>query len=135
MKNITLTKRHKRLLSSLFFVLEQKIEAIEHVIKSPKDNASYMIEQDLDTEKLKRLSENCTDLRASLDLVSEKLQLSKRKISQSHYIQTMQSQMWESISDAFSSKLKGYGNELIESARKTDPDMEIIAEKIDQLRL
>lgn len=135
MENITLTERHTRLLSSLIFVLEQKTESIEHMMNHSAQNSSYNIEQDLSEEQKIALTKACKDLKKTIDEISEKLQLSKRKISQSHYINTIQSQMWENISDAFSNKLKGYGQDLIDSAKKSDPFIEVLSEKIDRLRL
>ena len=134
MGEINITKRHRRFLSSLFFVLEQKTEAIEHMIRHSEENASYDIDQDLIAEKKVALSLACRELKKTLKEISQKLGLSKRKISQSQYINTIQSQMWENISDAFSDKLKGYGSEMTSSARATDEYIHLLSQKIDSLR-
>ena len=135
MGNLDITKRHKRLLSSLFFVLEQKTEAIEHMIGHSKENASYIIEQDLSNEQKENISLACKELKESLFEISNELDLSIRKISQAQYISTIQSQMWENISDVFSDKLKGYGEEVKEAGRLADPFIQQIADRIDKLKL
>lgn len=135
MEDISISKRHKRLLASLFFVLEQKIESIEHMLNHSQDNATYFIEQDLDPERREKLGISCVDLKTKIAEVSRILELKKRKISQTQYISTIQSQMWENISDAFSDKLKGYGKELVDSGKKADPLIREIADLIDQLRV
>ena len=134
MENTNLSDRHQRLLSSLLFVLEQKTESIEHMLLHPEENATYHIEQDLQESEKKRMLESCSDLKASLKDVGNQLGLKKRAISQRQYISTIQSQMWENISDAFSSKMKGYGKTLVGSAKQTDPLIEMLADKIDQIR-
>ena len=134
MEELYINKRHKRLLSSLFFVLEQKTEAIEHMIHHSASNASYNIDQDLSDEQKAALRSACLQLKEALNEISQKLDLSKRKISQSQYINTIQSQMWENISDAFSDKLKGYGKDLIKSAKGTDQYIQLLSDKIDSLR-
>jgi uncharacterized phage infection (PIP) family protein YhgE len=134
MEDLNITKRHRRFLSSLFFVLEQKAEAIEHMLLHPAENASYVIKQDLNEEQKVKLRSACTELKEALTEISQKLGLSRRKISQSQYINTIQSQMWENISDAFSDKLQGYGSDMIESAKITDQYIDLLSEKIDKLR-
>ena len=135
MSDKQISNRHKRLLSSLFFVLEQKIEAIEHMINHTPKNATYEIHQDLEVQQVQYLKNQSSKLKEKLAEVSNILRLKSRKISQSQYITTMQSQMWENISDAFSDKLKGYGKELVDSGKKADPLIEEIADLIDQLKI
>ncbi len=130
-----ISKRHKRLLSSLFFVLEQKIESIEHMINHTQKNATYEIQQDLEDHQLQALKIECATLKARIAKASIKLDLKNRKISQSQYIATMQSQMWENISDAFSDKLKGYGKEVVEGGKQADHLVQQIADQIDKLKL
>ena len=130
-----ISKRHKRLLSSLFFVLEQKIESIEHMIHHTPDNAAYSIKQDLKEYEFHALTENCTQLKNTIREVAMELDLPKRNISQYQYVSTIQSQMWENISDAFSDKLHGYGKNMVSNAKSVDPLIQKIAHEIDNLRL
>lgn len=130
-----LSKTHKRILASLLFVLEQKVENIQHFINHHQENASYIIEQDLKEYESQYLEENCEKLKIKIDEVSRKFGLKKRSINQFQYIQTIQSQMWEHISDAFSDKLKGYGEKLKTDARQVDPDIKELSEIIDNLKL
>ena len=130
-----LSKTHKRILASLLFVLEQKVENIEHIINHHPENASYEIEQDLKEYERPRILENCDKLKVKIDEVSRKFGLKKRSINQYQYIQTIQSQMWEHISDAFSDKLKGYGEKLKTDARQVDPQIKELSDIIDQLKL
>jgi len=130
-----LSKTHKRILTSLLFVLEKKIENIEHIINHHPENASYVIEQDLKEDESQQLLENCNNLKTKIDEVSRKFGLRKRSINQFQYIQTIQSQMWEHISDAFSDNLKGYGEKLKRDARQVDPDIKELSDIIDQLKL
>lgn len=134
MSDNKLSKRHKRLLSSLLFVLEQKTEAIEHMLNHSPENASYSIEQDLTSEKKLELARNCKELKQVMTLVAEELDLKQRKISQSQYISTIQSQMWENVTDAFSDKLKGYGQEVVTKGKVADPFVQQLSDQIDKLR-
>ena len=59
----------------------------------------------------------------------------KRQISQSQYISTIQSQMWEYISDAFSDKLKCYGNQVVSNAKQIDPFIKELSDRIEKLSL
>ncbi len=135
MENQELTKTHKRLLGSLFFVLEQKIESIEKMITHPSINASYIIEQDLSQSGAEELSEACREIKSQIARLSEQFDIKKRVISQRHYIETIQSQLWENISDAFSDKLKGYGNKVQRDGGMLDPYISKIAEKINELKV
>lgn len=130
-----LSKTHKRLLGSLFFVLEQKIESIEHMITHDRENASYIIEQDLSVSEIKHLAETCRDIKAQIFRLSEQYGIKKRVISQRHYIATIQSQLWENISDAFSDKLKGYGKQIQTDAKNLDPLVAEIAAKINEMKM
>ena len=135
MSNTVLSKRHKRLLSSLFFVLEQKTEAIEHMLNHSPENASYSIDQDLNEAKKEELIRACEELKKIMTLVAGELGLSKRKISQFQYISTIQSQMWENISDVFSDNLKGYGEIVVSDAKETDKYIQLISDQVDKLRI
>jgi len=134
MKKSKLSKTHKRILTSLLFVLEQKTEHIEHMINQPAENASYSIDQDLSEENKIRIQKSCTALKESLNHLAEEFNLSKRQISQAHYIKTMQSQMWEHISDAFSNKLKGYGQQTVVDAKQIDPSISKLSAIIEELK-
>lgn len=135
MSNEVLSKRHKRILSSLLFVLEQKIEDIEHMLNHLPENASYSIDQDLTIQQKEYLAAACKKLKKIMKHVVEKLNLNKRKFSQAQYISTIQSQMWENISDAFSDKLKGYGKEVVEGGKHADQSIQEIADQIEKLKL
>ena len=135
MSNEVLSKRHRRLLSSLLFVLEQKIEDIEHVLNHSPENASYSIDQDLTSQQKEYLASICIELKKVMKHVVDKLDLKKRKFSQAQYISTIQSQMWENISDAFSDKLKGYGKKVVSDAKETDPYIQMISDQIDKLKI
>jgi hypothetical protein len=135
MEKPALSKTHKRILSTLLFVLEQKIESIEHMILHPAENASYAIEQNLAEDAKTRLLQTCKSLKTDLHEMSIKFVLRKRTINQMQYINTMQSQMWENISDAFSGKLKGYGENIQSDAQQVDPYIKQLSHKIDMLRL
>ncbi len=135
MEKPALSKTHKRIISTLLFVLEQKIESIEHMILHPAENASYAIEQNLDEETKVMLLQTCKSLKNDIHEISINFELRKRTINQMQYINTMQSQMWENISDAFSDKLKGYGEKVQSDARQVDPYIKQLAESIDKLRL
>lgn len=135
MSNEVLSKRHRRLLSSLLFVLEQKIEDIEHVLNHSPENASYSIDQDLTSQQKEYLASICIELKKVMKHVVDKLDLNKRKFSQAQYISTIQSQMWENISDAFSDKLKGYGKKVVSDAKETDPYIQMISDQIDKLKI
>ncbi|MCG8309746.1 MAG: hypothetical protein MI975_20290 [Cytophagales bacterium] len=135
MEKITISKRHKRLLSSLLFVLEQKTESIEHMLRHAADNASYCIAQDLEDPKKKELIDSCARLKQVMREVSEQLDLPKRVIGQSQYISTIQSQMWENITDAFSGNLTGYGEGVMSSAGYADPFIQKLSDQIDKLKI
>lgn len=123
------------MLSSLFFVLEQKIESIEHMINHNPENATYTINQDLKEYEIHALREECSKLKETIHNVAVELDLPKRNISQYQYISTIQSQMWENITDVFSDKLKGYGKNLVSDAKPVDPLIQKIADQIDKLRI
>jgi hypothetical protein len=135
MDGLVLSKTHKRILSTLLFVLEQKIEAIEHMILQPKENASYFIEQDLSEDAKKHLLASCKSLRNQIFQMSATLDVRKRSISQAQYVSTMQSQMWEHITDAFSGKLKGYGEKLTSDAKLIDPYIQQLSDTITKLEI
>lgn len=135
METAALSKTHKRILGTLLFVVEQKVENIEHMILHTSENASYFIEQDLSEESKEQLLSKCKAIKHQIYQMSATFEVRKRKISQAHYISTIQSQMWEHISDAFSDKLKGYGDKLRSDAKIVDPQIKILAEMIDQLKL
>ena len=135
MEKSSLSKTHKRILSTLLFVLEQKIESIEHMILHPAENASFSIEQNLTDNVKIKLLQTCKSLKNDIHEMSAKFELRKRTINQMQYINTMQSQMWENISDAFSDKLKGYGENIQSDAREVDPYIKQLSEKIEMLRL
>lgn len=135
MEIITLSKTHTRILGTLLFVLEQKIEHIEHIINQPADNASYTVIKNLNSSETNQLLSNCDKLKKEIGLVAEKFGIKKRQIDQYQYINTLQSQMWEHISDAFSDKLKGYGEKLKEDAKQVDPFIQELSEIINQLKI
>ena len=130
-----LSKTHKRILASLLFVLEQKVENIEHILNQYPENASYIIEQDLPEDEVQRLLKNCEDLKVKIDKVSRQFGIRKRSVNQYQYVQTIQSQMWEHISDAFSDKLKGFGDQLQQDAKAVDPYIKELSDTIDQLKI
>jgi len=130
-----LSKTHARILGTLLFVLEQKVEHIEQIIKQPEENASYVIEQDINESEIHQLMNNCKELKKKIGIVAEKFGIKKRRIHQYHYINAIQSQMWEHISDAFSDKLNGYGEQLKTDAKQVDPFVQELSEIINQLKL
>jgi hypothetical protein len=130
-----LSKTHKRILASLLFVLEQKVEHIEHILNQNPENASYIIEQDLPKEEAKRLLTHCQALKVNIDAISRQFGIKKRSVNQYQYIQTIQSQMWEHIADAFSDKLKGFGAQLRQDAKEVDPFIKELSDVIDKLKL
>lgn len=135
MEEVKISKRHKRLLSSLLFVLEQKTESIEHMLCHSPTNASYEIRQDLDDQKKSELINSCAQFKDVMYHVVENLDLPARTISQTQYINTIQSQMWENVTDAFSKNLKGYGNEVASSASRADPFIQKLSDQIDKMKV
>jgi hypothetical protein len=135
MNKIELTETHKRLISSLFFILEQKTENIEHILRQTPENASYFVKQDISEDDKKRTLETCAQLKRAIDKSSSELSLKKRRISQAQYINTIQSHMWEHISDAFSYRMTGYGDRVASKAKVVDPFIKKISEIIDRLQL
>jgi hypothetical protein len=135
MENVHLSKTHARILGTLLFVLEQKSEQIEHIIRQPEENASYSVEKDLKAYEIHQLIQNCQELKMKISSIAEKFGIKKRKIHQYQYISAMQSQMWEHISDAFSDKLNGYGEKLKTDAKQVDPFIQELSEIINQLKL
>lgn len=135
MENINLSKTHTRILGTLLFVLEQKTEQIEHIIRQPEENASYTVEKDLREYEFYQLLHKCEELKKTISRVSEQFGIKKRKIHQYQYISTIQSQMWEHISDAFSDKLRGYGEKLKTDAKQVDPFILELSDIINQLKL
>ena len=135
MIKIELTETHKRLISSLFFILEQKTESIEHIIKESSENASYVINQEIPENRKKQILNACGRLKELIQQTSNELGLKKRKISQVQYINTIQSHMWEHISDSFSNKMTGYGEKVVARSKMIDPYMQQIAEIIDEIQL
>ena len=99
------------------------------------ENASYSIDQDLTILQKEHLTAACKELKKVMKHVVEKLNLNKRKFSQAQYISTIQSQMWENISDAFSDKLKGYGKEVVEGGKHADQSIKQLADCIEKLKL
>ena len=130
-----LSKTHKRILGSLLFVLEQKIENIEHILNHNPENASYNIGQDLKAYENQQLMEHCAKLKEKIKEISSTFNLKKRTINQYQYVQTIQSQMWEHVSDAFSDKLKGYGDGLRSDAKKVDPFIKELSDIVDRLKI
>ena len=135
MEKITISKRQKRLLSSLLFVLEQKTESIEHMLNHNTSNASYDIIQDIDLKHKDRLLNYCAQLKQKMQSIAELLDLPRRQINQVQFINTIQSQMWENITDAFSSNLKGYGEDVINKAKYADPFVQQLSDEIDKLKI
>jgi chromosomal replication initiation ATPase DnaA len=133
--SMTLSKTHTRILGTLLFVLEQKTEQIEHIIRQPAENAAYTVEQDLKDYEIYQLRQNCEELKKKINRISAHFGIKKRKIHQYQYISTIQSQMWEHISDAFSEKLKGYGEKLKTNAKQVDPFIQELSETINLLKL
>lgn len=135
MKKIAPTKTHKRLISSLLFLLEQKVEVIEHMINQPSENATYIIVQDLVPNEKKKLLGACAELKKAIDQTVEELDIEKRKISQVQYINTIQSHIWEHVCDAFSDKMTGYGDQVAIKAKLVDPYIKRISDIVDRLQL
>jgi hypothetical protein len=135
MEKINLSKTHTRILGTLLFVLEQKIEHIEHIINQPEDNASYTVLKNLNANETHQLLSNCGKLKMEIGIVAKKFGIKKRKIDQYQFINTLQSQMWEHISDAFSDKLKGYGEKLKEDAKQVDPFIQELSDTINLLKI
>lgn len=135
MNKITLSKTHQRLISSLLFVLEQKLERIEHIINQVSENGSYIIDQDLTEQEKTRILRACFELKNLLMNTSVDLNIKRRHISQIQYINTIQSHMWENVIDAFSDKMTGYGNQVKAKAKTIDPYIQKISDLTDQLKL
>jgi hypothetical protein len=55
MQKIQLTRTHQRILANLLFVLEQKAESIEQMIKCKSNHASYAVVKDLKEHEISRL--------------------------------------------------------------------------------
>jgi hypothetical protein len=121
MKHIELSKIHKRLISSLLFILEQKTEQIVHILTQTAENSSYIIEKDLTNEEVSDLLRTCSDLKKAINKTAVDVGIRKRRIYQRQYISTIQSHMWEHVSDAFHEKMTGYGEEVRLHAREVDP--------------
>jgi hypothetical protein len=134
MEQSPLSRTHQRLLGSLLFVLEQKTEQIEHILRQSSDNASYRIEQNLSEPKVRQLSVVCEALKEKIGEVAKTFAIPKRRIQQYHYLQTIQSQMWELMVDSFSDKLKGYGDKLKAEAKQVDPAIQALADLVDELK-
>jgi len=135
MQQIKLTRTHQRILANLLFVLEQKVENIEQIINRNPNHASYTIAKDLDKSDIYRLLDSCAKLKEKISRMYSDIDLKKRTVDQYQYVNTIQSQMWELVSDAFSDKLKGYGEKLKSDAKNIDPYIDELSEIVNQLRV
>lgn len=135
MNNIELSNVHKRLISSLLFIIEQKEEQIVHFLTQPKENSSYILEKDLTEEEVDRLLKTCSQLKETVNCIASELGIRKRIIHQRQYISTIQSHLWEHVSDAFHDKMAGYGKEVQENAKMVDPYIQQLYDLVAQLRV
>ena len=106
MGEIILTARHKRLLSSMLFVVEKKIDDIETILHKSSDHSSYRILHDIEDEKEKKILLALKNAKEKINEIVKKYGIRKREIMVSSYIPTIESQMWEMLTDSLSSSLK-----------------------------
>ena len=135
MQKIKLTRTHQRILANLLFVLEQKVENIEHMIDCNSKHASYTVVKDLKEHDISSLLDICSQLKEKISKMYHDIELKKRTVDQYQYVNTLQSQMWELVSDAFSDKLKGYGEKLRSNAKIIDPYIDELSQIVNQMRV
>jgi len=135
MQKIQLTRTHQRILANFLFVLEQKAGSIEQMIKCKSNHASYTVVKDLSEREISRLVDLCSLLKEKISGMYNDIELKKRTVDQYQYVNTIQSQMWELVSDAFSDKLKGYGDHLRSNAKIIDPYIDELSQIINELKI
>jgi hypothetical protein len=135
MQQIKLTRTHQRILANLLFVLEKKVESIEQMINCNSSHASYSIVKVLEQNEIYRLLDTCSQLKKNISRMYSEIELKKRSVDQFQFVNTVQSQMWELVSDAFSDKLKGYGEKLRSNAKSIDPYIDELSQIVNQLKV
>ncbi len=135
MQKIKLTRTHQRILANLLFVLEQKVESIEQMINCNPNHASYAIVKDLEKPDIDRLLDSCSQIKEKISKMYGDIDLRRRTVDQYQYVNTIQSQIWELVSDAYSDKLKGYGEKLKSDAKSIDPYIDELSEIVNRLRV
>ena len=129
-----LSGRYKRLLASMLFVVEKKIDDIESLINKKPEHATYRILIDIDQDKLNSIRASLVNARDKIGFMVNKYHIKKREIHASSYTPTIESQMWEMITDSLSRSMKGYGKDIVEEAKLVDQDISDLMSIIETFR-
>jgi hypothetical protein len=133
MNKIVLSDNHRRSVSSSMHIIEKMLIEIEKTIANPDSGVLSKTINDMPDIDTAHYSRTISKIKSEIKHLSEKYNLRTEEIKMSRLINSRKAKMWETITDTFSRKLKGYKEFSKEIAEEFDADISKLKELIDAL--
>jgi len=133
MKKIQLPPNQYRHLASVLRIIERGLDEIERNVLHPGAGITIKNEQDLNTEKLKSISNIIIMGKRQISHLAEKYQIHSENLVTSRFLNSRKAKMWEVLADSLTRKQKGYGTFHEEYREEFDQDIMALDHLLEKL--
>lgn len=133
MNKIVLSENHRRSISSSVLIIEKMMTDIEKAIFYPSDGVISRTINDIHDLNPEHFASVIKNFKMEIDSLVKKYNLRTEEVKLSRIINSRKAKMWETVTDTFSKKLKGYKEFPKEIAAEFDADLTKLQKIIDSL--
>lgn len=133
MENIQLPSNHKRSLSSSIFLVEKLVDEIETLLSTDKNLVNQTIKRDISEDKRSSVLKSIQEVKKEIKRLSERYDLKKQVVTESHFLDSRKTKVWEILHNSSASRMNGFGTFPEEYKESYDADIEYLLELVSRL--
>jgi len=105
---IEMPANHQRAFSSTLFLIEKMLLEIEELLAPNRENMVEIVE-DIDAEEKQRILTRILEIKTELEELNERYVLTKQQLTESHFVNSRRTKIWELLHDSSVKRMNAYG--------------------------
>ena len=99
---------HQRAFSSTLFLIEKMLLEIEELFAPNRENMVEVV-SDIDPEEKQRILAGIQEIKTELQALNERYMLKKQQLTESHFVNSRITKIWELLHDSSVKRMNAYG--------------------------
>jgi len=133
MEKIHLSSNHKRSLSSSIYLIEKLVDEMETLLANQKTLETQKVKRDIpDIEKANTLKV-IHEIKEAIKQMTEKYDLKKQVISESRFLDSRKTKIWEILHDSEAKRMDAFGKFPENLKDAYDADIEKLLDLVSKL--
>lgn len=105
---IEMPANHRRAFSSTLYLIEKMLVEIEDLF-APNSEKMVEIMQDISDQKKATLVKEIQEIKSEIERLNERYNLNKQQLSESHFVNSRITKIWELLHDSSVKRMNAYG--------------------------